>query len=71
MGTLVDFLATLGTSVLLIMLVLFVILFLRGDSVRSDASTLAAMLVGAAALAGNYGLAFMRVKRWRQQPVAV
>jgi hypothetical protein len=50
---------------------LFVIAFLRGDSVRLDTSTLVAMIVGAAALAGNYGLAWMRVRRWRQQTVAV
>jgi hypothetical protein len=50
---------------------LFVMLFLRSDSVRVDASALAAMAVGAAALAGNYGLAWMRVKRWRKQTLAV
>lgn len=50
---------------------LFVGLFLRSDSVRFDASTLTAMTIGAAALAGNYALASMRVRRWRQQPVAV
>lgn len=50
---------------------LFVMFFLRSGSARIDAPALGAMALGAAALAGNYGLAWMRVKRWRQQPLAV
>ena len=50
---------------------LFVIWFVRSPPHPIDATSMAAAGVGAAALAGNYALAWMKVRRWRRDTVAV